>query len=135
MQQLNALHHCVYNLNYHLVLVTKYRRKCIDLRILERLEEIFCKLCKKWNCILLEFNGEPDHIHMLIQFNPKVQPSKFVNNLKTVSSRYIRKEFCDHLAKYYWKAVFWSRSYCILTCGGAPLSVIKQYIEQQEGVE
>ena len=134
-QELNKLFHCVYNLNYHLVLVTKYRRKCINPDILKRLEEIVRELCTKWNSELIEFNGEPDHIHLLIQLNPKIAPSVFVNNLKTVSSRLIRRDFLTYLKKYYWKdPVFWSRSYCILTSGGAPLSVIKQYIEQQANV-
>lgn len=134
-QDLNKLFHCVYKLNYHLVLVTKYRRKCINADLMRRLKEILNELCKKWDSKLIEFNGESDHIHLLIELNPKIAPSVFVNNLKTVSSRLIRRDFLPHLRKFYWKdPVFWSRSYCILTCGGAPLSVIKQYIEQQAGV-
>ena len=86
-QETNKLFHCVYKLNYHLVLVTKYRRKCISPAILKRLEEILRELCKKWDAKLVEFNGEPDHVHMLLELNPKVCPSIFVNNLKTVSSR------------------------------------------------
>ena len=136
MQDFKKLHHCVYNLKYHLVLVTKYRKKCITNSIIIRMKEIFSELCKKWECTLLEFNGEPDHIHMLLELNPKIALSTFINNLKTVSSRYIRKDFSTHLSKFYDKnPIFWSRSYCILTCGGAPLSVIKQYIEQQAGVD
>ena len=134
-QELFRLHHCVYNLKYHLVLVTKYRRKCITPPMLERIAEVFGTLCKKWECELLEFNGEADHVHLLLSLNPKVNPSLLVNNLKTVSSRYLRKEFSSHLAKVYRKPVFWSRTYCLLTCSGAPLSIIKQYIEQQAGVE
>ena len=129
---LNKLYHCVYSLNYHLVLVTKYRRRCITRAMLIRLEEIFTENARKWDCTLLEFNGEADHVHLLVALNPKVQVSVFVNNMKTVSARLIRKEFASHLAAVYRKPVFWSRSYCILTCGGAPLSVIKQYIEQQQ---
>ncbi len=136
MQDFKKLHHCVYNLKYHLVLVTKYRRKCITTPIIIRLKEIFTELCQKWECSLIEFNGEPDHIHMLLEINPKVGLSIFINNLKTVYSRCIRKNFSNHLAKFYYNnPIFWSRSYCILTCGGAPLSVIKQYIEQQAGVD
>ena len=132
---MNKLFHCVYRLNYHLVLVTRYRKRCINQAILTRLEEIIRELCEKWDSKLIEFNGEPDHIHLLIELNPKIAPSIFVNNLKTVSSRLIRRDFLSHLKKYYWKdPVFWGRSYCILTCGGAPLSVIQQYIEQQPGV-
>jgi putative transposase len=101
--------------------------------MLERLKAHCAALVEKWGCELLEFNGEPDHVHLLLSLNPKVAPSVFVNNLKTVTSRYIRKEFAEELKRNYWnKPVFWSRSYCIISCGGAPLSVIKQYIEQQE---
>lgn len=100
--------------------------------MLERLKVICTELTTKWECELLEFNGDADHVHLLLSLNPKVAPSVFVNNLKTVSSRLIRKDFGEELAKVYWKKpVFWSRSYCIISCGGTPLSVIKQYIEQQ----
>lgn len=132
-QQLKLLNHCVFNLNYHLVLVTKYRRKCITKDMLKKLNIICEELTKKWECELLEFNGESDHLHLLLSLNPKIAPSIFVNNIKTVTSRLIRKEFAEHLKKFYWKKpIFWSRTYCILSCGGAPLSVIKQYIEQQK---
>lgn len=132
---LNSLHHCVFNLNYHLIFVTKYRRKAINNQILERLKEIFIATVSKWECELVEFNGEADHVHLLLSLNPKVCLSSFVNNLKTVSSRLIRKDFAVELSKYYWKPVFWSRSYCALTCGGAPLSIIKQYIENQSAID
>lgn len=103
-----TLFHCVYNLNYHLVLVTKYRRKCITALMLERLKAHCAALIEKWGCELLEFNGEPDHVHLLLSLNPKVAPSVFVNNLKTVTSRYIRKEFAEELKRHYWnKPVFW----------------------------
>ncbi len=104
--------------------------------MLDRLETICRSTAAKWGCEILEFNGEANHVHLLLALTPKVLPSSFVNNLKTVTSRLLRKEFSEHLKKYYWsKPVFWSRSYCILTVGGAPLSVLKQYIEQQERPE
>lgn len=84
---------------------------------------------------MLEFNGEPDHVHLLLSLNPKVALSTFINNLKTVASRRIRREFAVELESVYRTPVFWSRTYCILTCGGAPLSVIKQYIENQAGAD
>ncbi|MEO1351039.1 MAG: IS200/IS605 family transposase [Cyanobacteria bacterium J06635_15] len=133
---LNNLRHCVYLIHFHLVVVTKYRRKCITKPMLGRLEEIFRDTLKKWGCELVEFNGESDHLHILMSVNPKVQPSKLVNNLKTVSSRLIRKDFAEHLNRVYrGKPVFWSRSYCLLACGGVPLSIIKQYIEQQAEID
>lgn len=100
--------------------------------MLDRMESIMQSTLGKWGCELCEFNGERDHVHLLLSAPPTVQPSKLVNNLKTVSSRLIRKEFQEQLKKVYWKPVFWSRSYCIVSCGGAPLEIIKQYIENQE---
>jgi putative transposase len=100
--------------------------------LLDFLESNFDRLLKKWDCHLHEFNGERDHVHMLISLNPNVQPSKLVNNLKTVTSRLARKNFAVHLKKFYWKPVFWSRTYCLVSCGGAPLSVLKQYIANQD---
>jgi putative transposase len=130
-QQLRALHHCVFSLHFHLVLVTKYRRKVISNEMKKRLGEIFSNTLSKWECELIEFNGEADHVHLLFSATPKPSLSALVNNLKTVSSRLIRKEFRREISKVYWKPVFWHRSYCLLTCGGAPLSVIQQYIQQQ----
>lgn len=130
-QALSSLHHCVFSLQYHLVLVTKYRRKVISKPILNRLIEVLSETLEKWDCKLIEGNGEADHVHLLFEGNPNIQLSTLVNNLKTVSSRLIRKEFKAEISKTYWKPVFWHRSYCLITCGGAPLSVIKQYIENQ----
>lgn len=134
-QELRHLNHSVYSLHAHLVLITKYRKKCINSELLKRLKEILSSVCNDWECELLEFNGEPDHVHLLISLNPKVQPSKLVNNLKTVSSRLIRRDFEKHLSKYFGKPVFWSRSYCLISAGGAPLEVIKQYIQSQDAPE
>ena len=124
-------YHAVYNLKYHLVLVTKYRHKCFTKAILSRLEKICHDQCGRWGIELLEFGGEPDHIHLLLDAHPSLDLSKFINSLKTVSSRYIRKEFSERLSKYYWKPVLWTRAYCLITAGGAPLSVLREYIENQ----
>ena len=83
----------VYKLNAHIVLVVKYRRKAINKDILLRLQQIFVDTLKKWDCTLLEFNGEPDHVHLLIDYKPDKPLSTLIGNLKTVSSRLIRKEF------------------------------------------
>lgn len=124
-------YHCVFHLKYHLVLVTKYRKKCINSSILQRLNEIAKKLCDKWDISLDEFNGEQDHVHLLLSMHPNIMPSKFVNNLKTVTSRLIRKEFSQYLSTFFWKPVFWSRAYCLISAGGAPIEVLKKYIENQ----
>ncbi|MGO3768946.1 IS200/IS605 family transposase [Halomonas sp. AOP42-D1-22] len=125
-------YHCVYDMKYHLVLVTKYRRKCFTAEILDRLEAIARELCLKWEVEVLEFSGEADHVHLLLGLNPTIQPSKLVNSLKTVTSRRLRVEFTEHLAQFYWKPVLWSRAYCLLTAGGAPIEVLRDYIENQD---
>jgi putative transposase len=131
-QQLQALHHCVFSLHYHLVIVTKYRRKVITKKMLERLNEIFSETLQMWDCQLIEFNGAPDHVHLLFEASPVVQLSKLINNLKTVSSRLIRRDFKAEVTRIYWrKPVFWHRSYCIITAGGAPIEMLRRYIEEQ----
>lgn len=132
---MNKLYHSVYNIHYHLVLVTKYRRCCITPGVAEYLEAQYKRLLKTWDCELIQCDGEPDHLHLLISANPKIQPSKMVNSLKTATSRLVRKEFAGHLQQFYWEPVFYSRSYCLVSCGGAPLEIIKQYLDQQEGFE
>lgn len=124
-------YHCVYKLKYHLVLVTKYRKKCFTDEILTRLEVIIKELCTKWEITLDAFNGEADHVHLLLDLHPSIQPSILVNNLKTVSSRLLRKEFAEHFSKFYWKPVLWTRAYCLISAGGAPLETLKEYIEKQ----
>jgi putative transposase len=94
--------------------------------MLERIKEISTRILAAWGGELLEFNGKKDHIHLLISIPPKVAPSAMVNNLKTMIARLIRKECSDHMAGYNIKPAFWYRFYCIITCCGAPLSVIKQ---------
>ena len=134
-QAINTLYQSVYNNHHQLVRVTKYRHRCITPEVAAYLESQYKRLLKSWDCELLECNGEPDHLHLLISANPKMQPSKMVNSLKTATSRLVRKEFSEHLGEFYWKPVFYSRSYCLVSCGGAPLEIVKQYLAQQEGFD
>jgi putative transposase len=122
----------VYSLTAHIVFVTKYRRKVINEAMLSRLSEIFQDTCIKWECKLLEFNGEVDHVHLLIRYHPQVELSKFVANLKTVSSRLIRKEFEPILSQVYTKPVLWTGSYFVASCGGVTVEQLKEYVQQQQ---
>ena len=133
--QLSKLYHCVYALHYHLVLVTKYRRRCLTAAMVARFRELAEARCDGWGGKLMDVNGECDHVQLLISLPPDLDLSGFVNTLKTTTSRLIRKEFAAELNTVYRKPVLWSRSYCIVSCAGAPLSVIKPYIEQQETPE
>ena len=127
--QLDTNNHSVFLLYYHLVLVTKYRRKVINDNISNRLKEIFEKIQGNYNIILQEWNYDKDHIHILFKAHPNTEISKFINAYKSASSRLIKKEFPE-IKEQLWKEYFWSRSFCLLTTGG-PIEVVKRYIESQ----
>ena len=122
--------HCVFNMHVHLVFVTKYRRKVFTKTMLTFMQDVFQNICDSFDAELIEFDGEGDHVHLLINYPPKVAISKLVNALKGVSSRRLRTAF-KQIHRYYWKGGLWSPSYFAGTCGGAPITIIRQYIEQQ----
>lgn len=126
--------HCVFNLHAHLVFVTKYRRHVFTKAIIDDMRGVFAKVCTDFEAELVEFDGEEDHVHLLVNYPPKVSISGLVNSLKGVSS-YVLRNRHPELLKRYWKGVLWSPSYFAASCGGAPLSIIKQYIEQQKTPE
>jgi putative transposase len=123
--------HCVFQMHVHLVFVTKYRRKIFDQDALRRLRVVFEKVCTDFEAQLVEMNGERDHLHLLINYPPKHSVSTLVNSLKGVSSRLLRQNRPD-LAPRYWQGVLWSPSYFAASCGGAPMSILREYIEQQK---
>lgn len=124
--------HCVFSLHVHLVFMTKYRRRVFDNAAIDRLRELFSKTCADFEAGLKEMNGEVDHVHLLVNYPPKVAVSALVNSLKGASSRVLRKERPDIAAKFYYKGMLWSPSYFASSCGGAPIELIRQYIEQQQ---
>lgn len=123
--------HCIFNIHIHLVFVTKYRKTIFDSSAIQALEQIFAHVCKDFDAELKGFNGEKDHVHLLVNYPPKVAVSKMVNSLKGVSSRLLRKQRPDLVGMYSQNAL-WSPSYFAASCGGAPLSIIQQYIDQQK---
>ena len=131
--ELSSNRHSVYRLQFHLVVVTKYRRKVINKEMNARLKELAHRVFEQcWKLNIVEIEAEPDHLHILFESNPQTNLSKLVNNFKTVSSRILRKEFKDHVDRFYYKPFLWSSSYCILSVGGASIETIKKYIENQE---
>ena len=103
--------------------------------MMARMRQMFEQVCKTMDCELLEFDGESDHVHLLVDFHPKQSIAAVAGSLKACSSRAMQKEFSEHLKQFYWKRVFWSGSYYVASCGGAPMEVLKQYIEAQESPE
>ena len=122
--------HCVFAMHVHLVFVAKYRRKVFTEASLADLRSIFASVCEDFEASLIEMDGEDDHVHLLVNYPPKVAISALVNSLKGVSSRRLR-QMRPELVRRYWKGVLWSPSYFAASCGGAPISIIRQYIEQQ----
>ncbi|EQD51587.1 transposase IS200-family protein [mine drainage metagenome] len=118
-------------MHVHLVFVAKYRRRVFDGDAIQRLRAIFTNVCADFEARLIEMDGEDDHVHLLVEYPPKVAVSNLVNSLKGVSSRMLRKER-PNIQKRYWRGVLWSPSYFVSSCGGAPISIVRQYIEQQQ---
>ena len=127
---LDTNNHSVFSLNYHLVLVVKYRKKVIDDNISNRLKEIFKYISPKYNVTLDEWNHDKDHIHLLFRANPNTEISKFLNAYKSASSRLIKKDF-PLIRNQLWKEYFWSRSFCLITTGGIVMDTVREYIENQ----
>ncbi|NCC85463.1 MAG: IS200/IS605 family transposase [Clostridia bacterium] len=123
--------HCVFLMHVHLVFVTKYRRRVFEARHIEYLRGLFARLCSELDAEMMEMDGEEDHVHILVNYPPKLAVSTLVNALKGTSSRRLRGEFPEIERRYY-KGVLWSPSYFAGSCGGAPLTVIRQYVENQQ---
>jgi putative transposase len=132
--KLDNNNHSVFLMYYHLVLVVKYRRKVIDDDISLRLKEIFEYISSGYNICLQEWNHDKDHVHILFKAQPNSELSKFINAYKSASSRLVKKEY-PQVRENLWKEYFWARSFCLLTTGGAPVEVIKRYIESQGEVK
>ena len=122
---------CVSNLHVHLVFVTKYRHGVLQGYMFETLKNLFQSVCDDFESELVEFDGESDHAHLLIEYPPKVQISKLVNSLKGVSSRKLKLHHPE-VTNMYFKSALWSPSYFAGSCGGAPIDIVRQYIEQQK---
>ena len=122
--------HSVYLLYYHLILVVKYRRKVFDEAVSLRSKEIFSYIAPSYGITLEEWNHDEDHVHVMFRAKPATEISRFINAYKSASSRLLKKEYPE-IRKKLWKEYFWSKSFCLITAGGAPIEVIREYIESQ----
>lgn len=123
--------HSVFSLTYHLILVTKYRRKIFNDVISNRARALFEAIAPRYKIEVVEWNHDQDHVHILFRAQPKTELSKFINAYKSASSRVLKKEY-PSIKQQLWKERFWSRSFCLLSSGNAPIEVVEQYIKQQE---
>jgi len=131
MQTKISSSHAVFALRLHVVFVTKYRRPVLTIEMLNYLKSTFSEILKHWRCELMEFGGEADHVHLLVDIHPALDISVLINNLKTASSRRIRPRFKKQIDKFYWKSMFWHRAYFVASVGNVTLETVKRYVEQQ----
>ena len=130
-QEIRTGRHCDFNMHVHLVFVAKYRRDVFTKVMLETMHEVFERVCLDFEAELVEFDGEHDHVHLLVNYPPKIAISSLVNSLKGASSRILRTKHPEIKNKL-WGNALWSPSYFAASCGGAPIGIIKQYIQQQQ---
>lgn len=130
MTHLDGNNHSVFSLNYHLILITKYRKEVITDVISEYLKHIFCYIAPKYKIRLSEWNHDKDHIHILFKAEPDSGISKFINAYKAASSRKVKDQFPEIIDKL-WNGQFWAKSYCLVTSDGASLEILKEYIRTQ----
>ena len=121
----------VFTLSVHLVFVTKYRRGVITDRVREHVKGSCAEVCRKMGAELREFDGDDDHVHLLVSYPPKLAVSRLVNSLKLVSSRLLRVRDFPEVRRKLWGVHFWSPSYFASSCGGANLDTVKRYIQEQ----
>ena len=131
IQRPKSRNNAVFDIRYHLVLVTKYRRKALSSEMREHLRTILAETLEKWRCELIELGGESDPIYLLFLGHPALDLSNLVNNLKTVSSRLLRSAFAKQLRRFYGKPVLWHGAYYVGTVGKASLETVKNYVERQ----
>lgn len=123
--------HVVYKLHAHIVLTPKYRKRVMTKRVENLLGETFSEVCERFGATLDEFNTDHDHAHLLVSYPPKVSISTLVGSLKTNSSKRVREQEWPEVTKALWGDHFWSPSYAVVSCGGAPLETISKYIQRQ----
>ena len=116
----------------HLVFVTKYRGRVFTREILSEMQRIFAEVCQDFDAEMIEFEGEHDHVHLLVNYPPKVAIARLVNSLKGVSSRLLRQKDYPSIQKALWGGSLWSPSYFAGSCGGAPIEIVKKYIQSQD---
>ena len=123
--------HSCFMLSYHLVLVTKYRKPVLEDEVKSYVYSLIRKTLEERNCIIVDMNGEPDHVHVLFDAPPDFSPQEVVNVVKTRTSRLTRKNYPDTVSKHYWKPYFWSYSYFIAPVGDNTRSLVEAYTRNQ----
>lgn len=123
--------HSCFLLTYHMVLVTKYRRKALTGNIRESVYGTIRTILEEKGCNLLDLGGEEDHVHILFEAGPEIAPLTLANVIKTKTARFARRDYPDEVARIYYKPVFWTDSYFVTTVGSNTVNVVSEYIKNQ----
>jgi putative transposase len=130
---LHKASHSVYAIHLHIYLVTKYRYKVLTTPIVERIVQVVKGICQKHKCEVLEYGAEPDHLHLLIDLHPDNNISQLIMSFKSSTSRIVQSEFAEHYSQFYQDTALWGRQKFVVSCGGAPLGIVKTYVQNQAG--
>lgn len=123
--------HACFLLEYHLVLVTKYRAKALIGEPAESMKQDIEELMKDKGCVINEISVQPDHVHILFEAPPWIQISGLVNVVKSTTARRAKKKFPEHYKRFFWKPVFWTDSYFVATVSGRSNAAVSAYIRNQ----
>ena len=125
-------HHSASALHAHLVFVTKYRRRVMNERVFQLLRRAMRTIATRLGATITAIEADGDHLHLLVLYPPRLSISRLVQHLKGASSRAVRAQRLPEVVRRLWGARFWSASYCVVSCGGAPLEIVKTYVETQQ---
>ena len=123
--------HSCFLLQYHMVLVTKYKKPVLTGKVKDHVYDTIRTIFDERGYNILELNGEADHIHILFEAGPDMAPMELANVVKTKTARFVRRDLPDEVNKIYWKQVFWTDSYFVTTVGTNSLAVVQDYIKNQ----
>jgi putative transposase len=129
MEEIRSKHNVTYSCHYHVVWCPKYRRKVLVKGVDERLQQIITEVCQEHEATIEALEVMPDHVHLLVSVDPQFGIHRLVRLLKGRSSRFLRQEFPRLKSRL---PTLWTNSYFVSTTGGAPLELVKQYIEGQK---
>lgn len=121
----------VHEIQLHIVFVVKYRRKVLSEDMRNSVSKVFRQGLSAWRCELIEVGGEADHIHLLVGIHPALNISDLIGNLKSTSSRHLRKTYEKEIKAHLWKDAFWHRAYYVGSVGNTTLETIKSYVQNQ----
>jgi putative transposase len=128
----NKSRRATFNLTVHIIFVTKYRRKVLTKQMLESLKSYFASILTQWGCKIIEYNGEADHIHLLVSIKPDKRISDLIGNLKSSSCKNLWRDYPELSQTYWAKKVLWTPSYFVASCGGVTIEQLEKYIQSQD---